>query len=164
MFDPSQKVPARYVGDQEKLLSGDEPHHDGDGNPWSVMVTNSLDKRPDLGIRPQDTIMVYPQEVYGQTYKHDRVGNAESMWVGLGKVCLAQDAGKTEDELRAIGYDFHEKRRDMEPLIPLAELLKQVAKTRQTPVAANAETPGAEAEIAHSIPVVPEQPDGGQTA
>lgn len=164
MFDPSQKVPARYVGDQEKLLSSDEEHHDGDGNKWSTMVTNSLDQRPDLGIRPQDSIMVYPQEVYGQTYKHDRVGNAESIWVGLGKVCLAQDAGRTEDELRAIGYDFHEKRRDMEPLIPLAELLKQATKPPETAVAANPEPPVQAAPITQPIPVVPEPVDGGQTA
>lgn len=158
MFDPLQKVPARYIGDEEKLLSGDEAHKDGDGNPWSVMVTNSLDQRPDMGIRPQDTIMVYPQEVYGQTYKHDPRGNAQSVWVGLGKVCLAQDAGKTEDELKAIGYDFHEKRRDMEPVIPLAQLLKQETAS---PAAADV------AKITQPIPtvVVPEEVvDGGQSA
>lgn len=125
-IDPQKTVPARYVGSAQGILMRRYgPYHDGNGNPWQQKVKDALDPFGTMsdGINQNDTIMVWPQEVYGLTYKHDPRGNAPSILVGIGHVALPEDAGKSKQELLALGYEFHEKSAALEPVIPFEQLL-----------------------------------------
>lgn len=107
------KVPAQYVGDHEKVLAKfGGPYQDAQGKPLS-----------DLHLRYGDTLMLEAHEVYGHTMLHDPRHEADSRNLGLGRVVLEEHAGKSDEELSVIGYEFHQPREDFEALKSLAEVL-----------------------------------------
>lgn len=135
MFTPEQrdllqrKVPARHVGEHVwriRKMDGHRHRH-ADGK-----QLKSLD------LSRGQTLMMYPAEVYGQTYLHDPRGEKPSRWLGLGRVVLPDHQELSEEELGVVGYEFHLPRPDVEPVTPLDVLYPPSPQPVET--SANAKT------------------------
>lgn len=104
-----KKVPARYVGLYEaKLFEHGAPYLDGTGKPLTSLI-----------LHPGDTVMVNPDEVYGYTLLKDPRQERDAIHLGYGRVIRESDQGKSDEELAALGYEFHQKSALWEPLVPL---------------------------------------------
>lgn len=102
------KVPARYIGGYEVLLGpSGGPYVDGNGTRLSSLV-----------LRHGDTLMIEEQELRGISYKFDPRGVNDPLQVGYGHVVLPEDEGKSDEELQALGYQFHRGRADFEEIAP----------------------------------------------
>jgi len=78
-----------------------------------------------LSLEPGDEIMFQDEDVYGKTLWHDPNQNLPSQYIGLGKVVKPEHAGKDDQELQEIGYEWHMPRPDVEPVEPLEDFLKR---------------------------------------
>jgi hypothetical protein len=106
------KIPARYVGGHDILLSKfGGPYYDGDGR-----------RLLDLVLHPGDTLMMEDEEVLGFSMLHDPRHEKESVKIGVGKQVLDEHNSLKDHELRELGYQFHEGRRDFEPIRRTAPL------------------------------------------
>ena len=144
-----RKVPARYVGEQSvRLPQMHGPYFDAEGKRLTKLV-----------LSPGDTLMVYEQEVRGQTFLLDDATGAE--FLGYGRVVKpehqAEIADKSDEEqaeiLSAIGYQFHQPRSDFVEVVPA--LPAQPSETdvppskngsgqEEPPGESSSETPGAQ--------------------
>ena len=86
-------------------------------------------RRGSLSLEPGDEMLMRDEDIYGKTLWHDPQGNRPSQYIGLGKVVKPEHAGKEETELLDIGYEWHEGRRDFEPVEPLEKVLKRCERT-----------------------------------
>jgi hypothetical protein len=85
-------------------------------------------KRESLSLEPGDELLIQDEDVYGKTLWHDPQGNRRSEYIGLGKVVKPEHAGKSDQELREIGYEWHAPRPDVEPVEPLEVFLRRRKK------------------------------------
>lgn len=106
-----RKVPARYRGDHAvRLPPLHGPYFDGSGKRLESFL-----------LSPGDTLMVWEQEVKGQTFLLNDNG---AEWLGYGHVVKPEHqealAGKSEQEqaeiLSALRYQFHSPRSDFQAL------------------------------------------------
>ncbi|HUY79738.1 MAG TPA: hypothetical protein VMV29_23400 [Ktedonobacterales bacterium] len=110
-------VAARYIGDYPVVLSRqhgpvyapDTVDADGTIVP-GVRIDGTL-------IGKGDQVMMPAAEVLGQTYWHDPQRQQPSLSIGVGAVVRPEHAGLSRAQLMAIGYDFHEGRRDFEAVV-----------------------------------------------
>lgn len=101
-----QFVPARYVGNH--IVDLQQTRRDWrniDGAP-----------RKETRLSNGDTVMMPAEEVLGMTIWHDPQQQKPSVKVGIGRCCFPLHQGKSEDELRALGYEFHMGRTDFEAI------------------------------------------------
>lgn len=113
---PEGLVAARYIGLGTGLQKGVK-HLKADGTPKYT-----------LGLEPGDEMLWRDEDVYGKTLWHDPNQNARSKYIGLGHRAMKDDEGKSRQELIEMGYEFHDPRSDLEPLMPLEEFLKRGQK------------------------------------
>lgn len=107
-------VPVRWRGSHSvKLRAVDGQRFDAAGKPITRGVLN-----------PGDTLMVPAAEAFGQTIKWDPQELKDPLYLGVGRVVLPEDAGKSDAELAVLGYEFQLGRadpahpgRDMEALV-----------------------------------------------
>ena len=112
------KIAARYIGDHEKILhSYGGPYFNGDGS-----------RRESLILHPGDVIMVDEQEVNGMTVLLDPRHEKDPEHLGTGRIVKDEHAGLSNDELSVVGYQFHEGRRDFEPVPPVVPAKKSDRK------------------------------------
>lgn len=105
---PEQFVPARYIGNH--IVDLQQTRRDWrniDGTP-----------RKEMRLSNGDTVMMPAEEVLGMTLWHDPARQKPSIKVGVGRCCFPQHEGKSEEELREIGYEFHMGRTDFEAVDP----------------------------------------------
>lgn len=104
-----EKVPALYIGEhQVRLSTFGRPYFDGDRKPLSNLLLSN-----------GDTLMVYPEEVYGKTLFRAPGSQLEPEFLGLGRIVKPEHNDLSERDLVDTGYIFHMPRNDFEPLIPL---------------------------------------------
>jgi hypothetical protein len=72
----------------------------------------------ELSLNPGDTLMLPEAEVKGYTILRDLTAQTDPVHLGVGKVVLPQHQGKSDDELMAIGYQFHQGRPDFREIVP----------------------------------------------
>jgi hypothetical protein len=121
---PEGLAGARYKGHGAGLREGMK-YYNTDGS----LRKDTEDKRA-LSLEPGDEIMFQDEDVYGKTLWHDPNQNLPSKYVGLGKVIMdnPEHAGKSDQELREIGYEWHAPRPDVEPVEPLEVFLRRRKK------------------------------------
>lgn len=154
-LQPGDKVPATFKGNGEHLLVFSDNHQGADGKPYQYSVRDVDTGLQNLGIVPgAPPLMIYAHEAYGHTEWHDPKHNAPSIYVGIGRVCLPEHAGKTWEELETLGYQFHEPRSDFEPLYPLEHWDTAPVEVAVTPPPA----PVASVNNAQALPVIPPTP------
>jgi hypothetical protein len=119
---PEGLVGARYKGHGTGLREGMK-YYNTDGS----LREDTEDKRA-LSLEPGDEIMFQDEDVYGKTLWHDPNQNLPSLYIGLGKVVKPEHAGKGDQELQEIGYEWHMPRPDVEPVEPLEVFLKRRKK------------------------------------
>lgn len=103
------RVPARYVGEYEVVLSPfGRPYFDADGR----LLSN-------LRLRTGDTLYITEGEARGESWLHDPKREKPSAYLGTGKCIPDKEPyqGKSEEELRALGWDYHAKRGDFEEIV-----------------------------------------------
>lgn len=99
------KIACTYVGEhQVQLFPQGGPYFDKDGQ----MIVNTV-------ISKGQTLMMEDSEVLGYTLLQDLRNESEPIYLGVGRVVLPQDEGKSDEELSAMGYQFHTGRTDFEP-------------------------------------------------
>lgn len=99
------KIACTYVGEQQVMLFPQGgPYFDKDGQ----VITNSV-------ISKGQTLMLEDTEVLGYTILQDPRNIEDPIFLGVGRVILPQDEGKSAEELFAMGYQFHVGRADFEP-------------------------------------------------
>jgi hypothetical protein len=106
--EPEKLVPARYVGTnkiQRSKMQG--PGIDGNGN-----------RRSTLAIEYGDVLMMPEREILGQTYLFDPQGNNPPQDLGAGRRVKPEHVGKSDEELAALGYEFHAGRSDFQLVVP----------------------------------------------
>lgn len=115
------KVAARYVGEHEvQLFKHGGPYYDADGKRLEEMT-----------LRKGDTLMINPQELHGMTWLIDPRLEKDPLQLGVGRVVLPEDQGKSAEELSAIGYQFHKGRQDFEPVVVQSILQEKKKKEAQ---------------------------------
>jgi hypothetical protein len=107
---------ARYKGLGAGLQEGVK-HRNADGT-----------LKKGVSLEPGDEMLWRDEDVYGKTLWHDPNQNLRSKYIGLGKVVTPEHAGKSEQELIEIGFEFHSPRSDLEPLEPLEAFLARQSK------------------------------------
>lgn len=96
-----EKIAARYIGSHHVLLAaGMGPYYDAQGQ-----------RKEDLTLSYGDTLMMPAEEVLGKTVLRL---NDQLFVLGHGQVIRPEDKNKSEEELSAIGYTFHQGRSDFE--------------------------------------------------
>jgi len=113
---PEGLAGARYKGLGTGLQEGVK-HRNADGT-----------VKESLTLEPGDEMLWRDEDVYGKTLWHDPNQNLRSKYIGLGKVVTPEHAGKSEQELINIGFEFHDPRSDLEPLEPLEAFLARQKK------------------------------------
>jgi hypothetical protein len=112
------KVPVRYTGAHVvRLRQVDGPQRDANNVPLESLLV------------PKDqTLQMSAIEVYGTTYLFDPRGEKPTEWLGLGRVVLDKhhEYATSPVDLERIGYEFHEGRSDVEPLVSLEEFRKRL--------------------------------------
>jgi len=93
------KIAAQYIGTDTVILVDAIDLKDGNGNP----ITKST---LDTG----DTLMMDDFDILGETFLYDGMGGVQNL--GVGRVILPQDAGLTDAQLAARGYQFSSGRSD----------------------------------------------------
>ena len=117
MANTPKLVAARYIGDYPVVLSRQHgPVYapdtvDADGK---IVPGQRIDGTL---IGKGDLVMLPAAEVLGQTYWHDPQRQQPSLSIGVGAVVRPEHAGLSRAQLMAIGYDFHEGRRDFEAVV-----------------------------------------------
>lgn len=103
------KVPARYIAEHEVILANfGGPYFDASGK----MLEN-------LRLRKGDTLYITEGEARGESWLHDPKRERESVYLGTGKR-IPDDplySGKSEEELRALGWDYHALRSDFQEIV-----------------------------------------------
>lgn len=95
-------IPCEYIGDYKiDLHKYGGPYFNAKGQ----QIT-------ELSLIKGDTIMMPEEEIRGYTILRDLAALNDPLYVGVGKVVLSEHAGKTDDELLAMGYQFHQGRPD----------------------------------------------------
>lgn len=120
MPDKIEFVPARYTGYGiiDLTTTGRKEWFNIDGS-----------KRTDMSVSHGDTLMMPDYEVLGQTFLNLKGG--KQLYLGAGKLVRKEDEGKSEEELKAIGYEFHEGRSDF-TLVDVAAAPKS-RRSKQAP-------------------------------
>lgn len=99
------KIACTYVGEHKVMLFPQGgPYFDKDGQ----MLT-------ELTISSGQTLMMEDTEVLGYTILQDLRNESEPLYLGVGRVILPQDESKSDEELSAMGYQFHTGRTDFAP-------------------------------------------------
>jgi hypothetical protein len=129
-----QRVPARYIGHHRiGLHPAMGPYYNTDG---TIRANLTLDRN--------DEIMMPAEEVLGYTLLEDRHGNNNPLYLGVGRVVMPEDVGKSDDELAAIGYRWNIGRQDFIPLIvdnqQSSSLNQQKQQLQQEPMQTNINT------------------------
>lgn len=110
----SNMIPCVYIGEHEvELNKYGGPYFDGAGQ-----------RLVDLKLRKGDTLMMPDEEVLGYTVLRDMSCNNDPVYIGVGRVVLPQDARLSDEELYAMGYQFHQGRPDFEKLEPVKSTAK----------------------------------------
>lgn len=118
----SKMVAARYVGAYAGILNqAGGPYFDGEGKPLKSL---HLDKGA--------TVKVREEEVLGYTLLKDMQHEEQPVFLGLGRVVLPEDQGKSDAELLAMGYQFHQKSALWELDVPDTPVVPE--KTKKTTV------------------------------
>lgn len=136
---PDKFAPARYIGNH--VVDLQQTRRD-----WRNIDGS---KRTEMVLTNGDTVMMPAEEVLGMTLWHDPQRQKRSIKVGIGRCVLKEDAGKTIEELKQIGYEFHQGRPDFEPLE--TEPPAQNALPVPEPVTESIEVE--ESQILESVPV-----------
>lgn len=110
------KVAARYIGEHAVMLS---PL----GGPY---VDETGVQKSDLMLSPGDILMMPDHEVLGQTWLFDPRAERDPVYLGTGRKVLPEHEGKTDAELRVLGYQFHMGRPDFELAGAVTQPLKAV--------------------------------------
>lgn len=116
------RVPARYTGPSTIISKINGRVYDAQGK---VVPAG---KR----LNPGDVIQFGDQEVYGFTLKFDPRGNDRPLNLGLGKAVLPEHDKLNEDELYAVGYEFHQPRQDVEELESLDAYLARLQAEKES--------------------------------
>lgn len=117
---PDGMAPARYKGLGAGLQQGVK-HRNADG----TLRKDTKDKKQALSLEPGDEMLWRDEDVYGKTLWHDPNQTLRSKYVGLGRCKMKGDEEKAAKELIEMGYEFHDPRPDLEPIIPLEAFLAQ---------------------------------------
>jgi len=111
----NKKIPCEYTGGHKvDLHKYGGPYFDGKGQ-----------QLLDLTLNPGDSLMMPEEEVLGFTLLRDMSGVQEPINLGVGRVVLSEHQGKDDEELYAIGYQFHQGRPDFRPLPTLVSEKKK---------------------------------------
>jgi hypothetical protein len=125
MTEEVKKVPARYIGDREVILSPERgPYFDVQGQPLQPLLRNANTGLPVHGLRQGDTLMMPDVEILGSTYFVADRNTGRTLFLGAGKRILPEHQGLSYDELVQKGYEFSEGRPDfevVEPTMPASE-------------------------------------------
>jgi hypothetical protein len=119
MPDEPEFVPAKYIGSNIIDLgrTGRKEWFNVDGT-----------RRTDLMLGNGDTVMMPAAEVLGQAII--TFGDGRQEYVGAGHVVRKEDEGKSEEELKAMGYQWDMGRPDFEAI---EEAPKTARATRAKP-------------------------------
>ena len=123
-------VPARYVGTNKihrNKLQG--PGFDANGQ-----------RRTTLQIEYGDVLMMPEREIVGQTYLFDVHNVLPPKDMGAGKRVKPEHAKLNDEELAALGYEFHGGRPDFELVVPSP--IAEDTKAQKTPDAVSAKNGG----------------------
>jgi hypothetical protein len=103
-------APARYIGNHVIDLgqTGRREWFNIDGS-----------RRTNMMLQFGDTVMMPAHEVLGQTFLN--LKNGPHLYLGAGKKVRKEDGEKSEEELKAMGYQWDMPRRDFEALGDVAE-------------------------------------------
>jgi len=105
-FMPEKKepvfVPARYIGNTPIGLQDNK-------RDWRNIDGS---KRTDLILNNGDTLMMPEEEIIGFTMLEDPHRQRDPLHLGAGRVVLPEHAGKSAEELDALGYVFNVGRSD----------------------------------------------------
>lgn len=95
-------IPCEYIGEHRiDLHKYGGPYFDAKGK----QIT-------ELSLIKGDTLMMPEEEVRGFTILLDPAATRDPLYVGIGKVVLSEHVGLPEDQLLALGYQFHQGRPD----------------------------------------------------
>ncbi len=118
MTDKIEFCPARYIGDNiiDLTMTGRKEWFNIDGS-----------KRTVMSVSHGDTLMMPAHEILGQTFINLKGGR--QLYLGPGRLVRKEDDGKAEEELKAIGYEWHDGRADFEPVEVPAKSSKRAKRT-----------------------------------
>lgn len=95
-------IPCEYIGNHRIELNKY-------GGPYFNAKREQL---LELSLTRGDTLMMPEEEIRGYTILRDMSGQSDPLNLGSGRVVLPQHMSKSDDELMAMGYQFHQGRPD----------------------------------------------------
>lgn len=99
-------IPCEYIGEYKiELRKQGGPYFDKNGK-----------QLLDLNLNKGDTLLMPEEEVKGYTILRDMRHEKEPVNLGIGRVILPSDTNKSDEELYALGYQFHQGRPDFRVL------------------------------------------------